>query len=340
MRLHLLSFLLMIGLAAKAFPAVSPEYQTATQARISGSYVMLVQADGSKSMVPLKSLNDEDREWLVALSRNNPLVGKGTVAVVAASTPSSGPKVKKTIETSTIQGALETVRLCPPNLMRDQIGGTCMLYARIHWLDIAGYYTQTPEIYKIINLAPPSAPWLAAEYRNGLVSVFTDHKPYPVIHRLPPQAEPFDWARDELRKGRPLLAAFPREIWQALPPGFIAAHPWNGGDVGHQIVVNGFTWNKETRQGTFHIINSWAELPEFDLTTQAAGGGAMVIEASLSPMGEKLQTEAASMKETVKSVRLIKTVGAMNLYEVETSHGIRRMVAANEEAVRQLAEAP
>ena len=46
---------------------------------------------------------------------------------------------------------------------------------------------------------------------------------YSVIHRLPPQVEPFEGARDELRKGRPLLAAFPCEIWQALPPGFIAA---------------------------------------------------------------------------------------------------------------------
>lgn len=98
--------------------------------------------------------------------------------------------------------------------------------------------------------------------------------------------DPFEWARGELRKGRPLLAAFPREIWQALPPGFIAAHPWGGGNVGHQIVVNGFTWNSETKQGTFHIINSWAELPEFDLKTEAAKGGALVISYSMLPKGE------------------------------------------------------
>jgi hypothetical protein len=56
--------------------------------------------------------------------------------------------------------------------------------------------------------------------------------------------------------------------------------------VGHQIVINGFTWNSETRQGTFHIVNSWAELPEFDLKTEAAKGGALMIQESLCPKGE------------------------------------------------------
>jgi hypothetical protein len=341
MRSHLLSFLLAIGLAGEALPAVAPEYQTATQARISGSYLIVMLANGSKTMVPVASLNTEDREWLTALSLQKPMAAsKGNVVVVAGPVNPTGPKIRKTIEKAVVEGPLETVQLCPPNLMRDQIGGTCMLYARIHWLDIAGYYTQTPAIYKIINPAPPSAPWLAPEYRLGLTSVFTDHKPYPVIHRLPPQAEPFEWARGELRKGRPLLAAFPREIWQALPPGFIAAHPWNGGDVGHQIVVNGFTWNKDTRQGTFHIINSWAELPEFDLTTQAASGDAMVIEGSLSPMGEKTEAPVGGVRETVQSIRFIKKAGSVNLYEVVTTHGTRRMAAATEEAVRSMIDNP
>ncbi|MEZ0216626.1 MAG: hypothetical protein ACAH89_05815, partial [Rariglobus sp.] len=116
-------------------------------------------------------------------------------------------------------------------------------------------------------------------------------------------------------------------------------HPWNGGSVGHQIVINGFTWNKETRKGTFRIINSWKELPEFDLTTDAAGGGALMIEESLSPFGE-VSTPAASSKEVVKSIRLIKAVGAVNLYEVETNKETRRMLAASEDAVRALVENP
>jgi hypothetical protein len=328
-------------MAGDALAAVSDSYKTATQARVNGTYVMVVFADGTKSMVPTASLKPEDHEWLIALSQKKPMaVGKSTVTI-AAPAEVSPPKAKKTIVTSTVEGPLETVQLCPPNVLRDQIGGTCMLYARVHWLDIAGYYVANPEIYKIINDTPPDAPWREPRYVRGLGSVFTSHTPQPVRHPLPPQAEPFDWARDELRKGRPLLAAFPREIWQALPPGFIAAHPWGGGSVGHQIIINGFTWNKETRKGTFHIINSWAELPQFDLTTDAAGGGALVIEESLSPLGETSAAGGAgAAKEVVKSIRLIKPVGAVNLYEVETNQGTRRMVAASEDAVRELVEKP
>ena len=339
--MHLRTLFLILSLATvvDSLAEVSTEYRTATLARVNGTYIMVVHANGTKSMVPVASLKTEDHAWLIELSQKKPLPqSKSSVVVVAAEAPA--PKTKSTIEKSAVEGPLETVQLVPPNLMRDQIGGTCMLYARIHWLDIGGYYTQTPDIYKIINGTPPDAPWLEPRYVRGLVSVFTDHKPVPVLHRPPPQVEPFEWAREQLRLGRPLLAAFPREIWQALPPGFIAAHPWNGGSVGHQIVINGFTWNKETRQGTFHIINSWSELPSFDLTTEAAGGGALVIEASLSPIGEKLKTTPAADKETVKSIRLVKAVGALNLYEVETTHGTRRMIAASEEAVHELVAKP
>jgi hypothetical protein len=340
-RTHLKSFLLILcgWLADEAPAAVSAGYESATQARLNGAYVLVVFADGSKSMVPVASLSREDHDWLVALSREKPLAA-GKSSVVFVPETASPAKIKATIEKSLVEGPLETVRLCPPNIMRDQIGGTCMLYARIHWLDIAGYYTRTPEIYKIINDTPADAPWRAPRYVDGLSSVFAAHRPAPRRHRPPAHAQPFEWARDELRKGRPLLAAFPREIWQALPPGFVAAHPWNGGDVGHQVVINGFTWNRETRQGTFHIINSWAELPDFDLTTEAAGGGALVIEESLSPSGEVVREPAAAGKEKVNGIRLIRAVGSVNLYEVETDRGTRRMLAASEEAVRDLVEKP
>lgn len=341
MRFTFSVILLAIGFAFHAEAAVSPQYQSATHAKISGTYMMVVYANGSKSMVPLASLKPEDHEWLVNLSEKKPMTATKSQVVYVAEAEPAPVKPRITIEKSVIEGPLETVQLCPPNLMRDQIGGTCMLYARIHWLDIAGYYLPTPDIYKIINGTPPNAPWLEPRYLRGLTTIFTNHKPNPVRHRLPPQVEPFEWARAELRKGRPLLAAFPREIWQALPPGFVAAHPWNGGNVGHQIVINGFTWNRQTRKGTFHIINSWAELPEFDLTTDAAAGGALVIEESLSPVGEVLQQPAASpAKEIVQGIRLIKTVGAVNLYEVKTNLGTHRMMAASEEAVRELVENP
>lgn len=341
MRLYPLTFGFLC-LCSAGLAAVSSQYQTAKQARINGDYAMVVFADGTKSMVPLKSLKIEDHDWVIELSKQKPMAeGKSSVVVVDSASATVAPSApKKTIQTSKTEGDLETVQLCPPNIMRDQIGGTCMLYARIHYLDIAGYYLQTPEIYKIINGTPPDAPWMEPRYVYGLHSVFNDRPVKPVRHRLPPQAEPFEWARSELRKGRPLLAAFPREIWQALPPDFIAKYPWSGGSVGHQIVINGFTWNKETRKGSFHIINSWAGLEEFELTTDAAGGGALVIEESLSPLGEAIEVAPASSKEFVKSVRLIKAAGTLNLYEVQTNLQTRRMVAASEEAVHELVEKP
>lgn len=335
-------FLLSSWFAGETAAAVSSQYQTAKQARMNGTYMMVVLADGTKAMVPVASLKPEDKDWLTSLSQSQPMAESKSKVVIVTAADAGAAKPKVTLAHASIEGPLETVQLCPPNVMRDQIGGTCMLYARIHWLDIAGYYTQTHEIYKIINDTPPNAPWREPRYVYGLTSVFTSQKSPPVRHRLPAEVtDPFDWARGELRKGRPLLAAFPREIWQALPPGYIAARSWSGGSVGHQIVINGFTWNKETRQGTFHIINSWAELPAFDLTTEAAGGGALLIEESLSPYGEVSKaTGGEASKEVVKSIRLIKAVGAVNLYEVVTNNETRRMAAASEEAVRALVEKP
>lgn len=335
---RILRLVTLAFIASTAPAAVSDEFRDAAQARIAGTYMVVVMKDGSKKMVPLAKLQPEDRDWLVALSKDKPLEGgKSKVTVVAAESPAA-PKVKKTIEIATVEGPLETVRLCDPNLLRDQIGGTCMLYARIHYLDIAGYYLPTPEIYKIINDTPAEAPWRAPRYVAGLTTVFTRHTPNPVRHPRPPHEDEFSWARAELRKGRPLLAAFPREIWQALPPDFIAAHPWNGGPVGHQIVVNGFTWNRETGQGTFRIVNSWKELPSFDLSTEAAKGGAIVFEESLSPSGETLAPEAPAQRESVRSIRFVKKVGSSNLYEVETNLGTRRTVAADEDAARRVIE--
>ncbi|HZP59473.1 MAG TPA: hypothetical protein VFB27_04040 [Opitutaceae bacterium] len=317
--------------------AVSLKYQSAVKARINGDYAVVQFADGSKSLVPLSSLDSSDRAWIVRLSSQNPMAaGKAKVVVVKAE---DLVKAKKTIEVSKTEGPLETVQLCPPNVFRNQIGGTCMMYARVHWLDIAGYYVDDGSIYRVINVVSPDNPWSDPRYLQGMENIFLSFKSRPVLHRLPAQAEdPFEWAREELRKGHPILAAFPREIWQALPPGFVAAHPWNGGPVGHQIVINGFTWNSRTRKGTFHIINSWQELPQFDLTTDAAGGGALVIEQSLSPIGEaKVQVA----KEVVQHVTFLKSVGdtgETKLYEVQTNLGTRRIVAPNEAAVREMVE--
>jgi hypothetical protein len=61
--------------------------------------------------------------------------------------------------------------------------------------------------------------------------------------------------------------------WRTDPlPKFIAAHGWDGGKEGHAIVINGFTWNHQTNKSTFHIINSWEQLNEFDLSVENAEG--------------------------------------------------------------------
>lgn len=310
---------------------------TVVTARIDGNYAAVRKADGSRGVVNLATLSPDDRAWLADLAKRAPLAkGNSSVQVVKLEETVA---TKKTIEVNKTENGNETVQLCPPNVMRDQIGGTCMLYARVHWLDIAGYYLSTPDIYKTINNCPPEEPWRNPLYYQALNALVTTPRPQPRVHVLPPQAEPFEWAREQLRKGRPVLAAFPREIWQALPPGFVGKYPWNGGNVGHQIVINGFTHDVKTGAGSFHIINSWASLGQFDLDLKAAGGGALAIEASVSPKGElPTAEEAAAVRDTVKRVTLVRGAGKVNLYEVETERGVRKVAAADEATARRLVE--
>ncbi|HEY4989330.1 MAG TPA: hypothetical protein VII09_05950, partial [Opitutaceae bacterium] len=63
--------------------AVTPKYQGALKARIENGYVIVLLADGMKTMVPLDSLKAEDRDWLMKLSSENPLGhGKSEVKFV------------------------------------------------------------------------------------------------------------------------------------------------------------------------------------------------------------------------------------------------------------------
>jgi hypothetical protein len=281
-------------------------------------------------MVPLASLKEDDRAWLTKLSLESPLAhGKSQVTIVKEDV-----KAKTTIAVSSVVGPLETVQLVAPNVPRDQIGATCMVYARVHWLDIAGFYVDNVDIYKIINNADTDHPWTSPNFYQSMDNLVTRFTPHPLVHNWTPKVDAFDWTRQELRKGRPVLASFPREIWQDLPPGFVGKHPWNGGNVGHQVVINGFTWNGETHEGTFHIVNSWKELPEFDLKTEAARG-AMDVEQSLSPKGEAMEDV---VRTQVTKVTLIKTVGKTNLYEVDTNNGVERVAAADAATAKAMIE--
>lgn len=327
MRARLLVVLLL--LSDTAF-AVSQKYLDALKARIDGTYVVVLLANGAKTIVPIGSLDADDRDWLTKLSTESPLPkGKSEVRIVKADV-----KAKTTIVVSSTVGPLETVQLVPPNVPRDQIGGTCMVYARVHWLDIAGFYVDNVDIYKIINNADTDHPWTTPNFYQSMDELVTNFTPHPLVHDWTPAMDAFEWTRQELRKGRPVLANFPREVWQDLPPGFVGKHPWSGGNVGHQVVINGFTWNRDTRQGTFHIVNSWAELPEFDLKTEAAKG-AMGVEQSLSPKGE--QREEA-VRTQVTKVTLIKTIGETRLYEVETNNGVQRVAAADAGSAKAMVE--
>jgi hypothetical protein len=325
MKVSALAALLLI---AGPLLAVSPKFQDAVKARIENGYAIVLLANGSKTMAPLADLKPDDRAFLTQLSIDSPLAhGNSKVVIAKELVPT-----KVTIAASTTVGPLETVQLIPPNVPRDQIGGTCMLYARVHWMDIAGYYVDNVDIYKIINNADTEKPYNTPGYYAKMDNIVMQF--HPSVHRWTPKIDAFEWTRQELRKGRPVLGSFPREVWQDLPPGFVGKHPWNGGSVGHQIVINGFTWNSETHEGTFHIVNSWKELPEFDLKTEAAQG-AMEVEYSMSPKGEPREAVAQTR---VTKVTLVKAVGKMNLYEVDTNNGPERVAAADEATARSMVE--
>ncbi len=86
------------------------------------------------------------------------------------------------------------------------------------------------------------------------------------------------------------------------------------------------------------MINTWADLPSFDITVAAAGGGALEFEASLSPKGEVATAAERASVATVGRVTFIRSAGKVNLYEVETSGGPRRVAAPSEAEARAMIE--
>jgi hypothetical protein len=341
-RLRRTVLLLTCMLAAAIFPVpgrgeppagpANPKLQHAVMARIDSTYAVIVSADGARSLLPLKELSAGDRAWLEALAAEHPLAhGNSKVITVATTDPE-----KKTILVSKTEGAIETVQLCPPNVFHTQTASFCALYARIHWLDIAGYYVKMPDVYKVEGIpANQDDPWSNPRYGPALDLLVASYVPAAAIHDPPSQDHVFDWIRAEVRKGRPVFAALTHEIWQALPPKFIAAHGWDGGKEGHAIVINGFTWNNDTNKGSFHIINSWEQLYEFDLPVENAEG-MLAYPRSLTPKGK---IEAPDAPEQVTRVTLLQARGSINIYQVETNLGLRRVAAPNEAAARALIEA-
>jgi len=316
-------------------PPPDPRFVGAAQARIDASYAVVLFENGTRSMYPLSELTGPDRTWLQAFAEEHPLHhGNSKVQIAATVVP-----VKQTIEVSKTDGAIEKVQLCQPGVIRTQDGPFCALFAMVHCLDIAGYIIKPGSIEEIQNHANAinrDDPWADPTYSRSIDHLVQTTAAPGSIHEFNHQLSQFDWIRAELRKGRPVAAAFPEEIWRALPPEYIAAiRGWDGGKVGHAIVINGFTYNSETNKGSFHIVNSWQELQQFDLTTDAAKN-LLSIYFSISPKGSK---DVDTPTEHVVSVTLVGSSGQTKLYKVETNLGVHRVAAPSEDEARALFEA-
>jgi hypothetical protein len=300
-------------------------------ARAEEGYVAVLFKNGRKGMFPTGSLTDSETGWLTAFAAAHPLPhGKSSMVTARA-------EVKKTIEKQVTENGVETVQLCTPAKLRDQIGGTCMFYARVHYLDIAGYPVEDSEIYRVINNVPKNQPYLDYHYYVGMLMLFLKQKPSPIVHFPDGTIGAFEWARQELRKGRPILSALPEDIWMSLPAEFLATHPFDGSSkIGHQIVINGFTYNPATQKGTFHVINSWRVLADFDVPVEPRDERRIIMEQSLSPRGEPPEK---AVKVTAGNVTLLKQVGTQSLFSVETNLGTQKVLAASEEAAVALVEA-
>ena len=111
--------------------------------------------------------------------------------------------------------------------------------------------------------------------------------------------------------------------------------------MGHQIVVNGFTFNPKNGEGTFHVVNTWEELPEFDLKLKDAGRGILVFEKSVSPIGQvpdDAEQERLAKELKVIRVSLIRTAGSYNLYKVVTNQGEHRIMAPDAYTAQRIVE--
>ncbi|HWA28914.1 MAG TPA: hypothetical protein VG734_24900 [Lacunisphaera sp.] len=299
-------------------------------ARIDGGYVRLLYQTGQKSAFPVTSLSDSEAEWLKDFIKDHPLAaGKSTVVVAKV-------EAKKTIEKQETKDGTETVQLVAPAKLRDQIGGTCMFYARVHYLDIAGYGVADGEIYQVINNVPKNNPYDDYRYHVGMQLLFLKQKPTPIAYYPDGTIPPFEWARQQLRKGRPILAALPENIWLSLPADYLAQHPWEGNNkIGHQVVINGFSYNPTTKKSTFHVVNSWRSLAEFDVTVEARDEKNVLMEQSLAPKGE-LPEQAE--KIVAGAITLVRAVGKQNLYSIETNKGPKKVTAATEDDAKRLVE--
>jgi len=80
----------------------------------------------------------------------------------------------------------------------------------------------------------------------------------------------WDWIREQLRQGRPVLAVLVSDYWRVLPPAFFETHRAPSRDIGHAMVIHGFTWDQVKGTGSFMLINSWEAAPQMTVTLEDA----------------------------------------------------------------------
>jgi len=80
------------------------------------------------------------------------------------------------------------------------------------------------------------------------------------------QAANWDWIREQIRQGRPVLAVLISDYWRVLPAEYFEKHTAPSRDIGHAMVINGFTWNEAKGTGSFMLINSWEVAPQMTVS--------------------------------------------------------------------------
>ena len=141
-----------------------------------------------------------------------------------------------------------------------------MLYGRVHWLDIAGYYADNGMIYRVSNVADAEHPWQDMHYLMGLDNLVNGFLPKPIVHDLALQDDPFEWRPPRESRRSPGFAhaqrrasggAFRASHGQKVSPVVWRAVRRGVTDIRHPAVSPGLSASLSQRRRTFILQNSW-----------------------------------------------------------------------------------
>ena len=71
------------------------------------------------------------------------------------------------------------------------------------------------------------------------------------------QPENWEWMREELRKGNPVVAGLVSDYWRVLPAAFFAHHRAPPIDSGHAVEQNGGRLHDENETLSAPVLSSW-----------------------------------------------------------------------------------